>query len=130
MKKIIIMLAVLISFFGKMTAQTTAKGAPAPKKETYINDEERARMKKIREEGRIEKEAIMNDKSLTEQQRNVKLRELKKKQDAARVEVIGKERAESVKGNRKNFHSKKKGNAKAKPKTGAKPEREPKQDNN
>ena len=109
MKKLLLSILLFGTLFSTSFAQTTKTEIPVPStKNANLSDEERAKIKAIKEQSKAEKEAIEKDKALTPEQRTKKLAALKKAQEAKKIEAVGKDKAADIKSNRKDYYKKKK----------------------
>ena len=109
MKKLLLSVLFLATLLTTSFAQTTKADIPVPTtKNANLSDEERAKIKAIKEQGKAEKQTIEKDKNLTEAQRAKKLQALKKLQETRKIEAVGKEKAADIRSNRKDYYKKKK----------------------
>lgn len=107
MKQFLLMaFAVLITVTGVHAQHTKQNRAQEQKKEwrsqrnMNLTQEQKDQMQKLREEARIEREKIGNDKSLTDAQRSEKLKTLQKEQREKMNSLLTKEQREKMMSNR------------------------------
>ena len=115
MKKLLLSILLFGTLVSTSFAQTTKTDIAVPStKNANLSNEERAKIKSIKEQGKAEKEAIEKDKSLTAEERAKKLADLKKAQDKKKIEAVGKDKAADIHSNRKDYYKKNKAKGKAK----------------